>query len=155
MGSGLSVSLVAPDSASGLADMLQQYLQQTVDSSPGKARAAARIRGAVTVRAAEDPDIIVRVAFGGSRIDVADAKSDATPSIQGDFLSVAHLVSGTESAGRLLFRRRIAVRFRVAELPLLFGVARLLRIAEPSRWRGAAVLVAVAVIAVLVWLALK
>jgi hypothetical protein len=156
VGSGVSVVLADADRASGLADMLQQYLQQTVESSTDKARAAGRIRGGVTVCAAEDAEVRVRVEFEGARIAIADADRAAPPSITGDFLSVAHLLSGEENAGALLIRRRIAVRCGLADVWLLWRVAGLLRIeARPAWQRAAPAVLLVVLAATTVWLVFR
>lgn len=133
--------LLGADSASGLADLLHQFLEQTLDASAEKAAEARALRGDLVVRAAEDEGIAVRIAFLGDRIELCDlgaATSDDAPSIQGDFLSVAHVTSGQATPLGLLVRRQLRVRFDLAQLPFLWRVLDLMRIDDgaPARRRG-------------------
>lgn len=152
MGRGVSVVLEGAESASGLADLLHQYLEQTLEASEEKRRAAERLRGAVTVLAVEDSSVRVRVTFGGERIDIADSERATWPWIKGDFLSVAHLLSGEESMGSLLLGRKLSVRCGPGDALFLWRVSELLKIQEPRAGRGVAiVLVVAAVLAVTLW----
>ena len=122
--------------ASGLADMLHQFLAQTVASSPDKARLARRLRGALLFQAAEDDRLVVSIAFSGAGIEVGDATApDARlPMLTADFLTTAHLTTGEERPFGLLVRRRMRARFRLAQALFLFRVLRLLRMeAEGER----------------------
>ncbi len=139
VGSGVTerprVELIGADSASGLADLLHQFLEQTVDASDQKAEAARALRGAVVVRAAEDEAIAVRIAFQGDRIELRDIGTEATgstPSIQGDFLSVAHVTSGQASPMALVLSRQLRVSFGLGQLPFLFRVLGFMRVDDGS-----------------------
>ncbi|MBI4957369.1 MAG: hypothetical protein HY908_35495 [Myxococcales bacterium] len=144
--------------ASGLADMLHQFLAQTVASSPGKARLACRLRGALLFRAAEDELLTVSIAFSGAGIEVGDAPGPdpSLPMLTADFLTTAHLTTGEERPLGLLVRRRMRVRFRLGQALFLWRVLGLLRIAPEgaparARWRWALAvgLLALAALAVL------
>jgi hypothetical protein len=160
VGSDLSVrprvELVDADSASGLADLLHQFLEQTVEASEDKSRRARALRGDVVVRAAEDEDVAVRIAFLGDRIELADlgARRVAAPSIQGDFLTVAHVTSGQASPLSLVLRRRLRVSFRLGELPFLLRVMSFMRIDDGAAKRGFPALAFAAALAAAVLLAL-
>lgn len=133
------VELIGADSASGLADLLHQFLEQTVEASDAKADAARALRGDVVVRAAEDEAIAVRIAFRGDRIELCDIGAQApgsAPSIQGDFLSVAHVTSGQASPVALLLRRQLRVSFGVAQLPFLFRVLGFMRVDDGAPAAG-------------------
>jgi len=130
------VELLGADTASGLADLLHQFLEQTLDASAEKATDARALRGHLVVRAAEDEGIAVRIAFLGDRIEVSDlgaASVAGAPTIQGDFLSVAHVTSGQASPLALVLRRQLRVRFPLTQLPFLWGVLGLMRIEERRR----------------------
>jgi hypothetical protein len=137
------VVLVEPDAASGLADMLHQYLEQTLVADPGKQRAARAIAGCVVFRTVEDAAVCVTMTFARDRIEVCDGTAvPGAPAISGDFLSIAHLASGQESPVRLLASRRLRVRARLVHVLLLWRVARLLRTEPDAGEAPAAVLVA-------------
>lgn len=134
-----SVVLHDAESASGLADMLHQFLEQTVEASPAKARAARALRGDVVVRAAEDQDVAVRIVFFGERIELSDLGAAAAPVgapvIVGDFLSVAHVTSGQSSPLLAVVRRDLRVQSPVARLPFLIRVLAFMRIEEEGAAR--------------------
>jgi hypothetical protein len=129
-----AVVLHGGESASGLADLLHQFLEQQV-ADPARARRAARLRGSLLFRAAEDPAVCVRIAFSGDRIDVADDAGEAAgvPVITSDFLTTAHLTTGEEGPLRLLLSRRLRVRLPLARGPFLLRALRLMRVPAPER----------------------
>ncbi len=147
------------DSASGLADMLHQFLTQTLEGDPGRARRAARLRGALLFCAAEDPAVCVRIDFAGGRVDVTDHQGqvDGLPMITSDFITTAHLTTGEEGPFRLLLARRLRVRLRWRRGPFLVRALRIMQLPAPQPVRRrrrlylvAAVLVAAA--ALTVWM---
>lgn len=151
-GRAMPVVLRGEEPVSGLADMLHQFLEQTIAESPRKERLARRLSGQAVFRSAEDEELCVRITFGGNRIELQDA---ATPCVSdsivtADFLTIAHLTSGQESPFRLLVQRKLRARFSISQIPFLIGMLRFMRIepAEPSaswlRWAAPAALTALA-----------
>ncbi|MCC6213429.1 MAG: hypothetical protein IT376_01055 [Polyangiaceae bacterium] len=157
-GSAPKVVLEAPDDASGLADMLSQFLEQTVTTSARKAGSARALRGEVVFRAQEDDQIAVRISFQGDQIvltDLGGATLPGAPTIQGGFLAVAHVTSGQSSPFGALARRELTVRFSPSQLPFLVRVLGLLRLEgeAPRRLRLAWLSLAMALVATLAaWL---
>jgi len=154
------VTLRGGDAASGLADMLHQFLSQNLAELPGKVRQARRLDGDLLFRSAEDEEICVKIAFQRERIELEDHQGETggLPSITSDFVSTAHLTTGEESPFSLLVRRKIRVSFGVGQVWFLLRVLRFMRIpgdarAEKARrLRLAAVLLAfVALSVLLVW----
>jgi hypothetical protein len=136
------VVLQDPDAASGLADLLHQYLEQTLASSPRKVAQARGISGELLFRALEDESVCVRLVFAPEKIEVSDLNGPppAAPSLTADFLTVAHLASGKQSPLSLLADGKLSVRFSLLEIPFLLRVLRLLRIEreKPATWRWTA-----------------
>lgn len=126
------------DSASGLADMLHQYLEQSLTESPGKVALARAISGQLVFRAREDESVCVLLAFDHERIEVRDIAEapPGAPAVSADFLTVAHLTSGEESPFSALRERKLSLRFSLSQLPFLLRVALLLRL-EPEEPEGA------------------
>ncbi len=124
------VELSNPDDASGLADMLHQFLQQTVESSPTKLRAARRLSGTLWFQSAEDMDLVVALTFARDRIGVADAPPAelARPSLTADFLSTAHITTGEESPFALLLQKKISARVQLTQALFLLRVLRFMKI---------------------------
>jgi hypothetical protein len=131
----IPVVLDGAEEASGLAEMVQQFLEQVLAESPRKARRARRLSGAAVLRSAEDEDVAVRIRFAGDRIELSDGAAigsrDAT--ITADFLTIAHLTSGQESPFRLLADRRLRARFALTDVPFLLGVLSLMRSRPAAR----------------------
>lgn len=134
----LPVVLVGSGAPSGLAEMLQQFLEQTLADSPRKLRQARRLAGELSFRAAEDEQVCVRIRFAGDRIELRDGGTAqaAGPRITADFLCIAHLTTGREGPFRLLARRKLAVRFSPLQLPFLLAALRLMRIEPEGRRAG-------------------
>jgi len=134
---GGPVPVVLPDGdqASGLADMLHQFVAQTLADSPRKVQQARRLTGHVVFRSAEDEALCVRITFAGDRIQVQDggATDAAEAMITADFLTMAHLASGQESPMRLLARRKLQARFSLLQVPFLLGLLRFMHIDGPPR----------------------
>lgn len=125
------VVLHGGEAASGLADMLHQYLLQSVTDSPRRALQALEIQGEVLFGAAEDEEVCVRISFKGERIELSDAgieRPDGLPWMVTDFISVAHLTTGEEGPFGLLLRRKMRVRFSPTQVPFLVSVLRFMQI---------------------------
>jgi hypothetical protein len=128
----------AGESTSGLAQMLHQFMEQTLAESPQKRRLAQTLSGEAVFRAAEDREICVAIVFRGDRIELHDgaiARAASASSVTADFLSIAHLTSGQESPWALLARRKLQARVRVRDLAFLAGMLRFMR--TPSAASGA------------------
>lgn len=125
-----SVVVNASGEPSGLAEMLQQFIEQTIATSPRKARQARRLNGGAVFRSAEDEDVSVRIRFARNRIELDDGATRATgePLVSADFLTIAHLTSGRESPFRLLAQRKLKVAFSLSQAPFLLRMMRFLQI---------------------------
>ncbi len=123
------VYLPAGADASGLADMIHQYLSQNVTDSEKKRNQAKGLMGEVFIEAAE-ADICVRIRFHGDRIDLDDVPAPAPDgaSIKADFISVAHLTTGERGPFELLATRRLKVRFQPGQIPFLVRVLKFMQI---------------------------
>ncbi|MCW5830546.1 MAG: hypothetical protein KIT79_14665 [Deltaproteobacteria bacterium] len=123
------VYLAGGQEASGLADMIHQYLSQNVADSEQKRVQAKSLSGEVYLEAAED-DICVKIRFLGDHIELSDVTAPAPDgaSIRADFISVAHLTTGEQGPFELLVRRRIRARFRPGQIPFLVRVLQFMQI---------------------------
>lgn len=157
MAAGLTPAVVlAPGTASGLADLLHQFLAQELEADAGKARRAGRLTGDLLFHAAEDPAVCVRLSFRRARIEIADhaGPPGPWPAMTADFLTTAHLTTGEASPLALVRRRQLRVRCRPRDALFLWRVLGLLRIAPRAgaarshrlRWAALATAVAVAVV---------
>ena len=131
----LPVVLVDAENASGLADLLHQFLRQTLAESPRKVRQARALSGGAVFRSAEDETVAVRITFAGDTIELRDDACPASgaPTVTADFLTMAHLTSGRESPFLLLARGRLRARFGPLQIPFLLRMLRLMRIESAAR----------------------
>jgi hypothetical protein len=132
-GAAIPVVLENAEKASGLADMLHQFIEQTLDESEQKRSQARGLSGEAVFRAAEDENVCVHIAFCGDRIELRDGGApgaSGTAAITADFLTIAHLTSGQESPFALLARHKLRARFRLQQLPFLLNMLRFMRSAD-------------------------
>jgi len=129
------VLLAGGEEASGLADMLHQYLSQNIADSPEKLLQARRLQGEVVFRAAEDEEVSVRIHFRGDGISVehGSAAARGAPNLTTDFISVAHLTTGEEGPFALLLRRKMRVSFSPGQMPFLVQVLRFMQVPPEFR----------------------
>jgi len=131
----IPVILEDGEEASGLAHMLHQLIEQTLEEGPSKRRRARSLSGQAVFCAAEDEEISVRIVFGGDRIELHDGAGAVPPgvaSVTADFLTIAHLTSGRESPFALLARRKLRARFRLRELPFLLQMLEFMKSEDPD-----------------------
>lgn len=116
------------DAASGLASIVQQFLeQQLADSSRRRVR-AARLRGRLKLTAT-DYDASVTVDFRGSEIAISDAGAgpfDAT--IAGPYQSLTRLLQGRTNPLVEHLRGRLKVSSRLRNLFFPLRVHRLMKL---------------------------
>jgi hypothetical protein len=121
--------------ASGLADMLQQFIEQTLADSPRKLQRARALRGRALFCSAEDESVRVCIDFAGDHIEVRDVLDEPThvPTVTADFLTVAHLTSGQESPFALLARRKLTARCSAGQALFLLRMLRFLQLESAAR----------------------
>ena len=141
--------VLAGDSASGLADMLQQFLEQSLSASPRKLRQARRLSGRALVRSAEDEEVCVGITFAGNRIEIRDvgATPNGDASITADFLTIAHLTSGQENPFRLLVRGKLRASFGLSQILFLLRLLQLMQLETSATRRQRQILIAGGVLA--------
>lgn len=149
----VSVRLENEDEASGLADMLHQYITQNIEESPKKCAQARRLRGSMAFQAAEDPEVCVLIRFDRERIALEDAKClpKTMPSITADFISISYLTTGQESPFALIAKGKMKTRFSLRDVPFLLKALRFMRVppeepAQATTWlwlAGTAALLAI------------
>jgi hypothetical protein len=134
-GAAIPVILTGGEAASGLADMLHQFIEQTLAASPRKAQQARRLAGHAVFRSAEDEALCVCITFAGDRIELHDSGTPGAVDalITADFLTIAHLTSGQENPFRLLVQRKLKARFSLRQVPFLLGMLRFMQIESESR----------------------
>lgn len=145
---------------SGLAHIVQQYLEQDLAESPRKRRQARRLRGRVAF-IASDYDTSVTVEFSGEEIDIwSGVRPPLDASIAGPYTVLTRLLQGEANPLVEHLRGRLVVRSRWRRPLLPLHVRNLMRLepegggrVAPGWWPAAAVGLAVgAAVALALWL---
>ncbi len=101
---------LADGAQSGLASMVQQYLEQDLAEFEEKRRQAARLRGRVVMTAA-DHEVTVTLVFAGSEIAIWDGEhAPVDASITGPYRSLVSLLQGESNPLMEHLRGRLRVR---------------------------------------------
>jgi putative sterol carrier protein len=122
---------LADGTSSGLASIVQQFLEQQLAESASRRRRAARLRGRLGLTAT-DYRTSVTVEFAGNEISVRDGVADRLDaSIAGPYRSLTELLQGRTNPLIEHLRGRLKVTARFRNLFLPFRVHRLVRL-EPE-----------------------
>ncbi len=124
---------LADGATSGLASIVQQFLEQQLAESERRRRRAARLRGRLGLTAT-DYRASVTVDFRGNEIAISDG--DAGPldaSIAGPYKSLTALLQGRINPLFEHLRGRLKVRSRLSNPLLPFRVHRLMKLAPQGR----------------------
>lgn len=95
--------------ASGMATMIADLLRDNLRDFPGRARVAARARGALVLTAA-DRGLSITIRFDHGEIEVVDGAEPAAPSMAGPWLAMSRVCSGRISPLRALVERELTLR---------------------------------------------
>jgi len=102
------VTLVAGEEASGLANMVGQYLEQLLATSPEKCAEAALLRGRFGLRATEG-SVAVTIVFDGDRVLVEEGLCEPDAVIGGPVETLMHMLAGRANPAVEVFRGAITV----------------------------------------------
>jgi putative sterol carrier protein len=118
-----------PAATSGLASIVQQFLEQQLADSARRRARASRLRGRLGLTAT-DYDASVTVDFRGDEITISDGRAgplDAT--IAGPYQSLTTLLQGRSNPLIEHLRGRLKVTSRLGNLFFPFRVHRLMKLA--------------------------
>ena len=125
--SGIEVRL-AGGASSGLASIVQQYLEQQLAESDDRRVRAARLRGRMSLTAT-DYDATVTVEFRGDQIAIWDgAQAPLDAKIAGPYLILTQLLQGRANPFIEHLRGRLKVSSRLRNLLLPLRVHNLMKL---------------------------
>jgi putative sterol carrier protein len=117
------------DATSGLASIVQQFLEQQLADSTRRRRRASRLRGRLSLTAT-DYDTSVTVDFRGDEIAISDGSAGALDAtIAGPYQSLTKLLQGRSNPLIEHLRGRLKVTSRMRNLFFPFRVHRLMKLA--------------------------
>lgn len=121
---------LADGSTSGLASIVQQFLEQQLADSASRRRRAGRLRGRLGLTAT-DYRASVTVDFRGSQIGVCDGSAEPLDaSIAGPYRALTELLQGRSNPLIEHLRGRLKVTSRLRNLFLPLRVHRLMKLAR-------------------------
>ena len=124
---------LADGSTSGLASIVQQFLEQQLADSASRRRRAGRLRGRLGLTAT-DYRASVTVDFRGDQIDVCDGSEEPLDaSIAGPYRWLTELLQGRSNPLVEHLRGRLKVTSRLRNLFLPLRVHRLMKLARRTR----------------------
>lgn len=130
-----SVTVLAGNGASGLANIVGQYLEQLLAESPEKSVDAAALRGRFGLRAREG-DVAVTIVFGDGGIAIEEGLHEPDAVIAGEIETLMHVLAGRVNPAWELGRRRIAMRLSHRRPLFGYQAYRLMRLPGVYAWSG-------------------
>ncbi len=103
------VNVVAGDEASGLANIIGQYLGQLLDDSPEKRSEAARLRGRLGLRAREG-DVAVTIVFADGTIAIEEGLQEPDSVIGGEVEFLMHMMAGRANPAWEFLGRKLTLQ---------------------------------------------
>ena len=103
------VTVVAGEDASGLANIVGQYLNQLFGDAPEKRDAASAIRGRLGLRAREG-DVAITVVFHREGIAIEEGLLDPDALISGELEYLMHMLAGRANPARQVLAGTLTIR---------------------------------------------
>ena len=129
------VRAVAGDEASGLANIIAQYLEQILVDSPQKRADALSLRGRLGLRTREG-DVAVTIVFDGENVAVEEGLQDPDAVIGGDVEFLMHVMAGRKNPAWELFSRKMTINPRVRQPLFAYQAYSLMRLPGVHVWNG-------------------
>ena len=129
------VRTVAGDEASGLANIIGQYLEQSLSDSTEKRAEALSLRGRFGLRAREG-DVAVTIVFDGETIAIEEGLQDPDAVIGGDIEFLMHIMAGRANPGWELLSRNMTIGLGVRRPMFAYQAYSLMRLPGVHVWNG-------------------
>ena len=131
----ISVSVVAGDEASGLANIIGQYLEQLLGDSAEKRADASSLRGRLGMRAREG-DVAVTIVFEGENIAIEEGLQDPDAVIGGELEFLMHMMAGKANPAWEMLSRKMTLSANVRRPMFAYQAYRLMRLPGVHVWNG-------------------
>lgn len=131
----LPVTLVAGDEASGLANIIGQYVEQLLGDSAEKRREAAALRGRLGLSAREG-DVAVTLVFTDEGIAIEEGLVEPDAFIRGDVEFLMHVLAGRANPAWEMLGRTVTIRPGTQQPLFAYRAYRLMRLPGVHVWSG-------------------
>ncbi len=129
------VRTVAGDEASGLANIIGQYLEQILNDSTEKRAEALSLRGRLGLHAREG-DVAVTIVFDGETIAIEEGLQDPDAVIGGDIEFLMHIMAGRANPAWEVLSRKMTVGLGVRRPMFAYQAYSLMRLPGVHVWDG-------------------
>jgi putative sterol carrier protein len=131
----IPVVVVAGDEASGLSNIISQYLEQLLADSAEKRADALSLRGRLGMRAREG-DVAVTIVFEGDNIAIEEGLQDPDAVIGGELEFLMHMMAGRANPAWEMISRKVTIGASVRRPMFAYQAYRLMRLPGVHVWNG-------------------
>jgi hypothetical protein len=131
----LPITVAAGDDASGLANIIGQYLEQLFTDLPEKRTQAAALRGRLGLRASEG-DVAVTLVFEENGIVIEEELKHPDASISGEVEMLMHLLAGRVNPAAEIVRRTLTIQPSLRRPFFGYQAYSLMRLPGVHPWSG-------------------
>ena len=131
----LPVTIAAGEEASGLANIVGQYLEQLLGDSPEKRAEAAVLSGRLGLLAREG-DVAVTIVFGESGIDILEGLQQPDAVVSGEVEALMHILAGRANPVVQAFERTVGVRPGLRRPLFGYAAYHVMRLPGVHVWSG-------------------
>jgi putative sterol carrier protein len=131
----VQIRTVAGDDASGLANIIAQYLEQVLDDSAEKRAEASSLEGRLGLQAREG-DVAVTIVFAGDSIAIEEGLQDPDAVIGGEREFLMHVMAGKANPAWEMLRRKMTVGLGSQRPMFAYQAYSLMRLPGVHVWNG-------------------
>ena len=131
----LPVTIAAGEEASGLANIVGQYLEQVLGDSPEKRFEAAALRGSLGLLAREG-DVAITIVFGDDGIAILEGLQQPDAVISGEVEALMHILAGHANPVIQAFGRTVGVRPALRRPLFGYAAYHVMRLPGVHVWSG-------------------
>ncbi len=127
--------IVAGDEASGLANIIGQYLEQILADSADKRAEAFSLRGRLGL-SARDSDVAVTIVFDGEDVSIEEGLQDPDAVIGGDLEFLMHIMAGKANPAWEVLSRNMTIGLGFRRPMFAYQAYSLMRLPGVHVWDG-------------------
>lgn len=129
------VRTVAGDEASGLANIIGQYLEQILADSAEKRAEALSLRGRLGLNA-RDSEVAITIVFDGADVSIEEGLNDPDAVIGGDLEFLMHIMAGKANPAWEVLNRNMTIGLGFRRPMFAYQAYSLMRLPGVHVWDG-------------------